>query len=71
MDKMVRYCRSRGTRKIVGQVLREILSLFKVVRKAGDEQRIGTGAAAEDEGEQGEQHVLHVVLQCRFGTAEV
>ncbi len=35
MDKMVRYCRTRGTRRIVGQVLRENRSMLGLVTDLG------------------------------------
>jgi acetyltransferase len=35
MEKMVRYCRSRGTRQIVGQVLCDNKRMLDLIRSLG------------------------------------
>jgi acetyltransferase len=39
MEKMVRYCRSRGTRRIVGQVLRDNVRMLDLVASLGFRRR--------------------------------
>ena len=41
MEKMIRYCRGRGTRYMVGQILAENTGMLRLARALGFERRRG------------------------------